>query len=179
MDYRRVYVPGGTYFFTVVTYNRRPILSTPEAVEKLRKAFRYTMDRFPFAIVASVILPDHMHFIWALPPQFRDYSTCWRLIKSHFTRNWQPRGVTSVLASRQKKGEADVWQRRFWEHMIRDDADLSNHVEYIHYNPVKHGLASSPAEWEYSSFMKFVEEGLYAVNWGGDGKIFKGNPWME
>ncbi len=179
MDYRRVYVSGGTYFFTVVTYNRRPILSTPEAVEKLRNAFRYTMDRFPFIIVASVILPDHMHFIWALPPDTRDYSTRWRMIKSHFTRNWHPRGAISASLSRQKKGEADVWQRRFWEHMIRDEVDLSNHVEYIHYNSVKHGLANSSADWEYSSFKKYVQEGLYAENWGGDGKVFSGNPWME
>ncbi len=179
MDYRRVYVPGGTYFFTVVTDNRRPIFSTPDAVEKLREAFRYTMDRFPFIIVACVILPDHIHFIWALPPDACDYSTRWRLIKSHFTRHWHPRGAISASPSRKLKGEADVWQRRFWEHMIRDEVDLANHVEYIHYNPVKHGLVKAPADWEYSSFRKYVEDGLYAVNWGGDGKVFAGKPWME
>ncbi len=179
MDYRRVYVPGGTYFFTVVTYNRRPIFSTQDAVEKLREAFRYTMERFPFIIVACVILPDHLHFIWTLPSYSRDFSTRWRLIKSYFTRNWNPKGTISVSLSRQKKGEADVWQRRFWEHMIRDEDDLSNHVEYIHYNPVKHGLVNAPADWEYSSFMKYVQDGMYAANWGGDGKVFAGNPWME
>src|SRR5512146_1212838 len=159
MDYRRVYVPGGTYFFTIVTYERRPILWTPEAVEKLREAFRYTIERHPFTLVASVILPDHMHFIWTLPEESRDFSTRWRLIKSHFSRNWHSKGTISESESRQKKGEADVWQRRFWEHMIRDEVDLSNHVEYIHYNPVKHGLVSSPADWEYSSFRKYVRDG--------------------
>ncbi len=178
MNYRRIYVPGGTYFFTVVTYNRRPIFSTPEAVEKLRHAFRYTLDRFPFTIVASVILPDHMHFIWTLLEESRDYSTRWRLIKSHFSRNWYSKRTISESESRQRKAEVDVWQRRFWEHMIRDEVDLSNHVEYIHYNPVKHGLVSSPADWEYSSFMKYVRDGMYASNWGGDGKVFAGNQWM-
>ena len=179
MDYRRLCVPGGTYFFTLVTYQRRPILTTPEAVEKLRNAFRYTMNRLPFTIVASVILPDHMHFIWTLPQETIDYSTRWRLIKSHFTRNWRPKGEKSELHSRQRKGEAEVWQRRFWEHLIRDEADLSNHVEYIHYNPVKHGFVSAPAEWKYSSFMKFVRDGFYAQNWGEGEILFPENPWME
>jgi putative transposase len=135
MEYRRHFLPGGTYFFTLVTYQRRPIFSTPEAVEHLRYAFGYTLARMPFTIVASVVLPDHMHFIWTLPPQSGDFSTRWRLIKSHF--------------------------------------------EYIHYNPVKHGLVNSVAEWPYSSFMKYVQDGLYAANWGENAKIFEGNAGME
>ena len=165
MEYRRLFVPGGTYFFTLVTYQRRPIFSAPEAIEKLRDAFRYTLDRRPFTIVASVILPDHMHFIWTLPVQTSDYSTRWRMIKSHFTRNWRAKGIASESISRQRKGEADVWQQRFWEHLLRDERDLSNHIEYIHYNPVKHGLAKIPSEWQISSFLKYVRDGLYDVDW--------------
>ena len=179
MEYRRLFAPGGTYFFTQVTYQRRPILSTPEAVEKLRNAFRYTLDRMPFTIVASVILPDHMHFIWTLPQQTSDFSNRWRLIKSHFTQNYRPKKVKSESVSRQRKGEADIWQRRFWEHLIRDEVDLSNHVEYIHYNPVKHGLVNSPADWDYSSFKKYVRHGFYPLDWGKDGKVFAGESWME
>jgi putative transposase len=92
MEYRRIFIPGATYFFTLVTYQRRPIFSNPETVEKLRCAFRYTLERMPFTIVASVILPDHMHFIWTLPSQSADFSTRWRLIKSHFTRHFRARG---------------------------------------------------------------------------------------
>ena len=178
MDYRRLYAAGGTYFFTVVTYNRRPILST-ETIDLLRNAFRYTMDKHPFTIIASVLLPDHMHFIWTLPPQSSDYSMRWRLIKSFFTRNSYRRESQSESESRRKKREAEVWQRRFWEHLIRDELDLSNHVEYIHHNPVKHGLVKSPADWKYSSFLKFVREGFYTLDWGGDEKLFADKPWME
>jgi putative transposase len=179
MEYRRVYLPGGTYFFTVVTHQRRAILSVPENIQLLRNAFQYTMDRHPFSIVASVILPDHMHFIWTLPEDGSDYSTRWRLIKSHFTRNWQGKKKFSGSVSRRKKGEADVWQRRFWKHLIRDENDLSRHVEYIHYNPVKHGLVNSAAEWKYSSFMKYVQQGAYALDWGNQENIFEGEKWME
>ena len=179
MEYRRAYIPGGTYFFTVVTYQRRPIFSSPNAVDTLRNAFQYTLSRVPFTIVASVILSDHLHFIWTLPQDDRDYSTRWRLIKSHFTRHWQAQGTTSTNASRRAKGEADIWQRRFWEHFIRNEADLTRHIEYIHYNPVKHGLARTPADWQYSSFVKYVREGIFPIDWGGDGKVWAGEQWME
>jgi putative transposase len=177
MEYRRLFIPGGTYFFTQVTYCRRPILSTPEAVELLRSAFRYTIERYPFTIIASVILPDHLHIIWNLPPESSDYSTRWRLVKSQFSRHWHQ--AASQSTSRQRHGEVDIWQRRFWEHLIRDETDLSNHVDYIHYNPVKHGLVSSPAEWKYSSFLKFVQDKLYPLDWGGDGNILAGASWLE
>ena len=172
MKYRRAFTPGGTYFFTLVSYKRRPIFSSPEAVELLRSAIRRGMELMPFTIVASVILPEHMHFIWTLPQESSDFSTHWRLIKSDFTRHWCPEGAVSERASRVRKGEKDVWQRRFWEHMIRDEEDLTRHVEYVHYNPVRHGLVKCAAEWEYSSFMKYVREGLYAVDWGVDGKVW-------
>jgi len=179
MEYRRVFVPGGTYFFTLITYKRRPVFSTPETVDLLRNAFAYTSERMPFTIVASVILPDHIHFVWTLPADSSDFSTRWRLIKSHFTRNWYPRESISEIKSRVKKGEKDVWQRRFWEHLIRDEQDLSHHVEYIHFNPVKHGLVNSPGEWEYSSFKNYVANGFYPSDWGMNEEIWAGERWME
>jgi len=179
MKYRRVVIPGATYFFTLVTYQRRPIFSDPVAVEKLRAAFRFTMERMPFMIVASVILLDHMHFIWTLPAESGDFSTRWRLIKSQFTHHYLTGNAASESASREKKRESDVWQRRFWEHWIRDEADLRNHVEYIHYNPVKHGLAKTAAEWKCSSFMKYVQDGIYPVDWAGDVQLFAGERFVE
>lgn len=113
MEYRRAFVPGGTYFFTLVSYNRHPIFSNPVAVDLLRDAFQYTRQRKPFSVIASVILPDHMHFIWTLPLDSSDFSTRWRLIKSHFTRHWCSKDSVSQIESRINKGEKDVWQRRF------------------------------------------------------------------
>ncbi|MDR3573923.1 MAG: transposase [Anaerolineaceae bacterium] len=179
MDYRRAFAPGGTFFFTVVSYRRRPIFSSPQAVEVLRSAFRSTIHKMPFTVVASVILPDHMHFIWTLPAESSDYSTRWKLIKGEFTRHWCAKEIESESASRVQKGEKDVWQRRFWEHLIRDEIDLTRHVEYIHYNPVKHGFVNSPCAWKYSSFMTFVREGVYPIDWGGNGKIWEGENGME
>ena len=171
MKYHRAYMPGGTYFFTVVTYQRRPILATPYTVDVLRKAFRYTMERLPFTIVASVILPDHMHFIWTLPQETSDFSTRWRLIKSHFTRNWAEKDAISESISRLNKGEKDVWQRRFWEHTIWNDEDLAKHVDYIHFNPVKHGLVKQVKDWRWSSFHRYVREGFYDLDWGQSSEL--------
>ena len=179
MKYHRVYVPGGTYFFTIVTYQRRPILSTPETIQLLQDAIRYTMTRMPFSIIASVILPDHMHFIWTMPEESFDFSTRWRLIKSYFTRyRYKPSNI-SESASRVKKGEQDVWQRRFWEHLIRDETDLSHHIEYIHYNPVKHGFVDYAKDWQLSSFLDYVKNGLYQLDWGESDKVWLGERWME
>ena len=167
MKYQRAFAPGATFFFTLVTYQRRPIFSSPEAVELLRFAIRKTMDNNPFLIVASVILPDHMHFIWTLPPGDSDYSTRWRLIKSNYTRIWWHKSIEAQLSlSREKKGGREVWQRRFWEHLLRNETDLSRHIEYIHFNPVKQGLVKSPYEWEYSSFKKYGKNGIYSSDWG-------------
>jgi putative transposase len=124
----------------------------PGNVELLREAFRSIRDRHPFTIEAFVLLPDHLHCIWTLPQGDCDFSTRWRLIKSQFTRNCMVGDRLPVSASRSSKGEQPIWQRRFWEHLIRNDEDFRRHVDYIHYNPVKHGLVRNASEWPYSSF---------------------------
>ncbi len=179
MNYRRVFSAGGTYFFTLVTYQRRPIFNNSQAIEMFQSAIQYTFDRHPFTMVASVILPDHMHFIWTLPPDDIDYSTRWRLIKSHFTHHWCPKEKISQFATRATKGQKDVWQSRFWEHLIRDEKDLYRHIEYIHFNPVKHGLVNSPSEWKYSSFDTYLRSGVYPKEWGKSEDIWNGYMDME
>lgn len=179
MNYRRVYLPGGTYFFTVVSYSRQPIFANPQAIELLRESFRVTMKRFPFTIVASVIMPDHMHFIWALPEASSDFSTRWKHIKAYFSRNYSIRSSHNISKARNSKGEVYIWQRRFWEHLIRDDADFKNHFDYIHYNPVKHGYVTNTKDWAYSSFHRYLSEGVYSPDWGTSDDIWVGNSNME
>ena len=157
---------GGTYFFTVVTCNRRKILTEPENVSLLRQIFQEVIDNHPFTIEAIVLLPDHLHCIWTLPDGDHDFSTRWRLIKGMFSRKCDPRFKGMVSAARRRKNEQSIWQHRFWEHLIRDHKDLINHVEYIHYNPVKHGLVTAPVRWPYSSFHRYVEQGIYSKDWG-------------
>ncbi len=165
MKYRRSIIPGGTYFFTLVTYNRARILAEANSISLLREAFRYVMGRHPFQLDACVILPDHLHAIWTLPDGDCDYSMRWRLIKSYFSHRAEE--MSSVLTgSRAGKHEKAIWQRRFWEHCIRDEADFENHLHYIHYNPVKHGFVGSPGDWPYSSFKNWVRKGVYTVDWG-------------
>ncbi|HET7315281.1 REP-associated tyrosine transposase [Salinisphaera sp.] len=155
MRYRRNYVVGGCYFFTVVTAGRRPWLGKARHVDLLRAAFRNVRSRHPFAIEAMVVLPDHLHAIWTLPPADGDYSLRWRLIKSDVSRR-----IGSVKR---------LWQPRFWEHTIRDEIDFTRHMDYIHYNPVKHGLAAAPYEWPHSSFAHCVRQGHYLPDWGRAG----------
>ena len=166
MQYRRARAKGGTYFFTLVTHKRREILCDLENVKLLREAFKYVMDRHPFTIDAHVILPDHLHFIWTLPSGDNDFSTRWRLIKSFFTRNIDPRYKEQTCGSRLAKKEQTIWQRRFWEHKVRDEKDMKSHIEYIHFNPVKHGLVKAPCDWQLSSFHKYVQSELYELEWG-------------
>ena len=179
MKYRRVYVNGGTYFFTVVTYNRQPILNSQSSFNLLNDAIKYTANQMPFEVIAYVVMPDHMHFIWTLPEDSSDFSTRWRLIKSYFTRNWCKKQIVSSSASRKMKGEKDIWQRRFWEHLISDEADLTRHVEYIHYNPIKHGFVDCAINWKYSSFTDYVRKGLYPKNWGEGIKLRSGDGFMK
>ena len=165
MRYRRARTKGGTYFFTVVTHRRKKILCRPHNISLLREAFTSVIKKHPFTIDAFVLLPEHLHCVWTLPQGDRDFSKRWRLIKTHFTRNCDNRYKKTPSASRQIKKEQAVWQRRFWEHLIRDEQDFVKHVEYIHYNPVKHGLVKAPKNWEYSSFHRYVREGIFDLEW--------------
>ena len=166
-EYRRWFVPGATYFFTVVTHGRQPIFREPSAVRWLGEAMREARRVRPFRTVAAVLLPDHLHCLWALPAGDADFPTRWRRIKQDFTRRriaagYDPHAVSPARAAR---GERGVWQRRYWEHLVRDEDDLERHVDYILYNPVKHGLASRPADWPWSSIHRFIHEGRYPSDW--------------
>jgi putative transposase len=163
--YRRNVVPGGCFFFTVNLADRRLSLLT-DHLEALRAAFRETPKRHPFMIEAIVVLPDHLHTVWTLPEDDADFATRWRLIKTTFSRN-VPAGER-VSASRAAKGERGIWQRRYWEHTIRDEDDFSRHVDYVHINPVKHGLVTRVRDWLPSSFHHMVRRGTYPEDWAGD-----------
>jgi putative transposase len=170
MHYRRVRIEGGTYFFTVVTYKRRPIFKDPHFVETLIRSIADVRAAHPFDIPAQVILHDHLHALWTLPEGDSDYPMRWRMIKSAFSREAKDAFDRSALQSqsRAEKGESTVWQRRYWEHTIRGDADFTAHVEYIHFNPVKHGLVARPRDWAYSTFRDWVARGLYDLDWASD-----------
>jgi putative transposase len=166
MKYRRAKTIGGTYFFTLVTYQRQKLFSTPQTIDLLRQAFRTVKTRYPFTIDAIVILPDHLHWIWTLPPDDADFSQRWRLIKTEFSRHCPDEFKHFPNKSRISKGEQAIWQRRFWEHQIKDETDFTKHVEYINLNPVHHKLVAAPKDWEYSSFLRYVDRGLYPLDWG-------------
>ncbi len=166
MQFRRYFLPGGTYFFTVVTYNRRKIFIREEAFDLFNESICYVQGRRPFNINAFCICPDHIHMIWTLPENDADYPTRWRLIKSYFSHHYQEGESLGISKSGAKVYGKNVWQHRYWEHFIRNEEDYSRHVEYIHFNPVKHGLASSPSSWEHSSFLDYVSQGLYPLKWG-------------
>ncbi len=142
----------------------------------LREAIKKTQILYPFSIDAIVLLPEHLHCIWTLPENDLNYSRRWAFIKKEFTKMAQPIigqtvSATRSTVSKEKHREGTVWQRRFWEHMIRNEKDYSNHIDYIHYNPVKHGLTASPVDWEFSSFHRFVQEGLRSSDWGANEDI--------
>jgi putative transposase len=163
--YRRNFVPGGSFFFTVNLLDRRQRLLT-EHIGHLRAAFRDTRARHPFTIDAIVVLPDHLHAIWTLPDGDHDFASRWRLIKSAFSRALLP--GEQISASRASKGERGIWQRRYWEHTLRDERDFSRHVDYIHFNPVKHQHVGRVKDWKHSSFHRMVRLGVYPEDWGGD-----------
>lgn len=163
--YRRNIIPGGTFFFTVALQNRHWDLLTAH-IELLRLAFASVRAERPFDIDAIVILPDHLHCLWTLPDGNTDYSIRWRLIKSRFSRKLPDAG--NPTRSQIKQCERGIWQRRYWEHTIRDEKDYAAHVDYIHFNPVKHGHAHRVADWPHSSFHRFVRDGILPADWGGD-----------
>jgi putative transposase len=164
-NYRRNHLAGGSFFFTVNLANRRLRLLT-DHIEALRAAFRETRRHHPFTIEAMVVLPDHLHAIWTLPEADDNFATRWRLIKSTFSRH-VPSGERPS-ESRATKGERGIWQRRYWEHTLRDERDFERHVEYIHINPVKHGYVTRVSAWPYSSFHRMVKLGVYPEDWAGD-----------
>jgi putative transposase len=163
-NYRRNLVLGGSFFFTVNLADRRLRLLT-DHIHALRSAFRYAKLRHPFSVDAIVVLPDHLHAIWTLPQGEADFPLRWRLIKATFSRGLRRMGPISP--SRARKGERGIWQRRYWEHTLRDEADLARHIDYIHFNPVKHGHVGRVQDWPYSSFHRMVRLGLYPEGWAG------------
>ena len=167
-DYRRWRVAGGTYFFTLVTEGRVPILTNAESIGRLRSALRSVRQRRPFEVLAAVILPDHLHFLWRLPDGDDRFSTRLKLFKERFTRRHLFSGgfEAEVTQSKLKRGERGVWQRRFWEHLCRDDDEIKRYLDYIHWNPVKHSYVPSPKDWKYSSFRRWVRLGEYGLDWG-------------
>jgi len=168
-EYRRSYIEGGTYFFTVVTYNRLPILTTDVARVLLRSAWLDVRKRFHFTTIAVCLLPDHLHCIWSLPDGYANDSVRWKEVKRLFTKGYLaqvgPGGTRNE--TRMKRNEAAIWQRRFWEHTVRDQEDLNRHMDYVHYNPVKHGLVERVVDWPWSSFHRYVKVGYYEADWGG------------
>jgi putative transposase len=167
-EYLRSRLKGGIFFFTLVTYDRRPILATDLGLKCLRHAWRETNATLPFHVEAVCVLPDHLHTVWALPEDDEDYSTRWRKLKGVFSREYRAAGARTAESnpSRLRRGEVSVWQRRFWEHRIRDGEDLRRHVEYIHYNPIKHGLVKTLGDWPHSSLHDHINRGWLDPGWG-------------
>ncbi len=162
--YRRLRIEGGAFFFTLALADRGSDLLVRH-IERLRRAYVGVEKQRPFETIAICILPDHIHALWQLPQSDADYARRWSFIKSGFSR-----GLSAATRSTSKivKREKGIWQRRYWEHAIRDDVDLERHVDYIHYNPVKHGLVPKVADWPFSSFHRYVTKGILPADWAGD-----------
>jgi putative transposase len=167
--YRRLHTPGATFFFTLATQARQDLLTTAPVRNALRQAIVEVRSQAAFEIHAWVLLPDHLHCIWELPPGDADYGVRWSIIKRRVTQACasalDDAGASS--ASRIKRRDGALWQRRFWEHQIRDEDDFARHVDYIHFNPVKHGCVQRVSDWPYSTFHRYVKAGIYAPDWGG------------
>lgn len=163
--YRRVRVPDDTYFFTFNLLERRRGLLV-EHIDLLRDAFRAAKAARPFHLLAIVVLPDHLHCVWQLPDGDADNANRWAQIKSGFSRALPVKERRS--SRRIARRERGIWQRRYWEHLIRDDDDLRRHVDYVHINPVKHGHAAHAGEWPCSSFRQWVAKGEYPVDWASE-----------
>ncbi len=163
-EYRRPHTPGATWFFTLTLVARRGNTLLVDHIANLREAVQHVKARHPFRIDAMVVLPEHLHAIWTLPSGDDDIGMRWGLIKSRFSRALPADEYRR--ASRIARGERGIWQRRFWEHQIRDEADLTAHIDYIHYNPVKHGWVERVIDWPHSTFHQHVERGWYQADWG-------------
>lgn len=162
-NYRRRWRDGATYFFTVVTFERRPLFESAAAVGLLRQAMAVERSSHPFEVDGGVVLPDHTHFVWTMPDGDCDYSSRIGRIKVAFTKAY--RDAVGGIGEGRQRGYADVWQPRFWEHVIRDRDDYNRHLDYIHYNPVKHGYVTCPHSWPHSSFTRWVEKLGYDPDW--------------
>ncbi len=165
-NYRRAFIPGGTWFFTVNMLQRHGNDLLVREIDLLRNTVRRVRERHPFSIDAWVVLPEHLHCVMTLPPGDSDFSLRWRLIKSGFSRALPKTEHRSKV--RKAAGERGIWQRHYWEHLIRDDADFQRHVDYVHVNPLKHGHARRVRDWPYSTFHRYVEAGIYPMDWCGD-----------
>ena len=163
--YRRAYLPGGTLFFTVALADRSSA-ALVRHIDLLRRAYAVVQKERPFKTVAICVLPDHLHAIWALPADDADFATRWNIIKAGFSRGLP--ASESRSASKAARREKGIWQRRYWEHAIRNDRDMAHHVDYIHFNPVKHGIVSRVRDWPHSGFHRYVEKGTLPVDWGGE-----------
>ena len=164
-NYRRAFAPGGCFFFTVTLLERRQTLLV-DRIAGLREAVTTTRRSHPFTIDAFVVLPDHLHAVWTLPADDHDFSMRWRLIKSRFAKALPKQERLSAV--RKARGERGIWQRRFWEHLIREEADYARHVEYCYINPLKHRLVTRVGDWPHSSFHRDVRAGLFPADWAGD-----------
>lgn len=166
-NYRRAYVPGGTFFFTVVTCRRHPLFADEMARQLLGNVLRECQKEWPFEINAIVLLHDHLHAIWTMPRGDTRYSARWSWIKKEFTSRWLKQGGREQAISKSQRDEnrRGIWQRRFWEHTLEDEDDFERHFDYIHFNPVKHGYVNCPHEWEWSSFHRWVKAGVYPWHW--------------
>ncbi|HUZ34005.1 MAG TPA: transposase [Xanthobacteraceae bacterium] len=164
-NYRRAFIPNGCWFFTLNLLERRQAMLV-DCIDLLRSAFEETRKTYPFNTAAIVVLPDHLHAVWTLPPDEADFSIRWRLIKTRFAKSLPKQERLSAV--RKARGERGIWQRRYWEHLIRDEADYARHVEYCYINPVKHGLVRRVQDWPYSSFHRDVERGLFPADWAGE-----------
>jgi putative transposase len=169
--YRRAKIAGGTFFFTVTIADRSDDLLVRE-IERLRRSYRSVQSRHPFETIAICVLPDHIHALWSLPDGDTDFPLRWSLIKSGFARGLNSAAVRSPRnVAKREKG---LWQRRYWEHAIRDEGDLTRHIDYIHFNPVKHGLVSRVIDWPHSSFHQYVARGDLPMDWVGDVREISG-----
>lgn len=165
-NYRRAFVPGGTWFFTVNLLQRQNNDLLVRKIELLRNVVGKVRAKHPFAIDAWVVLPEHMHCVLSLPVNDSDFSLRWRLIKSDFSRALPKTEIISAV--RKKYKERGIWQRHYWEHLIRDELDYQKHIDYVHLNPLKHGLVKQVRDWPYSTFHRDVARGIYPLNWCGD-----------
>jgi len=165
--YRKIKQPGATFFFTLATYQRRKILDKAPYYQALKSAISAVRKTHPFTIEAFVLLPDHLHCIWTMPSNDCDYAIRWGLIKNQVSRQEKALTKTAMIGQSRISEESGFWERRVWKHQIGDDKDYAVHVDYIHWNPVKHGYVSKVNHWPYSSFHKFVKKGVYPPDWSG------------